>query len=186
VNFVKNSNYCSKHALRVEVSPRTTNFKTENLTYTINQTRFKYGSITCSWGFMEIEVPFETNYLNEFKEEIEGCASLQPAYIKWIPYIQGAEHLEQINDSMDLAKRWIDQAEKIMNSTEEWNKQFYPRQYVEGHLYWTKAKILAWNKNYAEAVKYVDQLKNLKEPTFYDKKNEREGIDLLYESWKKK
>jgi hypothetical protein len=173
-------------ALRVEVSPRTTNFKTENLTYTINQTGFKYGSITCSWGFMEIEVPFETNYLNEFKEEIEGRASLQPAYIKWIPYIQGAEHLEQINDSMDLAKRWIDQAEKIMNSTEEWNKQFYPRQYVEGHLYWTKAKILAWNKNYAEAVKYVDQLKNLKEPTFYDKKNEREGIDLLYESWKKK
>ena len=173
-------------ALRLEISPRTTPFKTENLSYTINQTGFKYGSIVLAWDFMEIEVPFETNYLIEFEQEIESRANKQPEYIKWIPYIQGAEHLVQINDNLELAKKWIDQAEKIMNSTEEWNKQFYPRQYVEGHLYWIKAKILASNDNYTEAIQYVDKLKNLEKTDFYDKKNEREEIDLHHTTWKNK
>ena len=171
-------------ALRLEVSPRTTKHKTENLAYTINQTGFKYGSIILAWDFMEIEVPFETNYLTEFEQEIEKRASLQPEYIKWLPYMQGAEHLEQIGSNLELAKKWIAKAENIMNSTEEWNKQFYPREYVEGHLYWTKAKILAWDNNYTEAVKYVDKLKNLEKAAFYNKKNEREDIDEKYNAWK--
>ena len=173
-------------ALRWEVSPRTTKFKTENLTYTINQTGFKYGSILLSWDFLEIEIPFETNYLTEFEEKIEARASLQPEYIQWIPYLQGAEHLEEINNSIELAQKWIDKAEKIMNSTRDWNKQFYPRQYVEGHLYWIKAKILAWDNNYEEAVEYIDKLKNLEKTDFYDKRNEKEGIDLHYKIWKSK
>lgn len=171
-------------ALRVEVRPRTT-MKTENLTYTINQTGFSYGSILLSWDFLEIEVPFETNYLTEFEQEIESRADAQPAYIKWIPYIQGAEHLERINSRIDLAKQWLSTAEELMNATQEWNEQFYPRPYVEGHLYWTKAKVLAWDQNYTGAIGYVDKLKQLEQAAFYDRKNESEGIDLKYADWKK-
>jgi hypothetical protein len=138
-----------------------------------------------SWGFIEIEVHFETNYLTEFEKEIESRASLQPDYIKWITYIQGAEHLVQINDNIVLAKKWIDKAENIMNSTSDWNSQFYPRPYVEGHLYWIKAKVLAWDNNYKDALTYIDKLKNLKETDFYSKKNEIEGIDKHHKIWKK-
>lgn len=173
-------------ALRLEVSPRITKSKTESLTYTINQTGFKHGSIVCSWDFIEIEVAFETNYLTEFEEKIESRAILQPEYIKWIPYLQGAEHLEQINSNIVLAKKWINNAEKIMNSTHEWNDQFYPRQYIVGHLYWVKAKILATNNNYKEAVEYVNKLKRLQQKDFYNKKNEIERIDVFYETWKSK
>lgn len=171
-------------AIRLEISPRITNHKAENLGYTIHQTGFKYGSITLSWDFIEVEVPFETNYLSEFEEEIESRVNLQPEYIKWIPYLQGAEHLTQINDRMELAKKWISKSEKIMNSTEKWNDQFYPRQYVEGHLYWIKANILAWNNDYVGAIEYIDKLKGLKQTSFYDKKNKTERIDLQYKSWK--
>ncbi len=173
-------------ALRFEISPKQTGFKTENLSYTINQTGFKYGSIILSWNFIEIDVPFETNYLTEFEKEIESRVNKQPEYIKWIPYIQGAEHLEQINDNIELAEKWITKAEKIMNSTHDWNDQFYPRQYVKGHLYWTKAKILAWDSDYIVAIEYIDKLKKLKNPTFYNKKNEKEGIDTFYNTWKEK
>ncbi|WP_456437148.1 DUF2911 domain-containing protein [Psychroserpens sp.] len=173
-------------ALRLEVSPRTTKSKNESLIYTINQTGFKYGSIICSWDLIEIEVSFETNYLTEFEEEIESRASIQPEYIKWIPYLQGAEHLEQINNNIELAKKWIDNAEKIMNLTQDWNDQFYPRQYVEGHLYWVKAKILARDSNYIDAIEYVNKLKSLQLTDFYNKKNEIEEIDLQYKTWKKR
>ena len=73
-----------------------------------------------------------------------------------------------------------------MNSTQEWNEQFYPRPYVEGHLYWIKAKILAWDNNYAGAIAYTDKLKNLERTDFYDKKNEPEEIDFYYDIWKKR
>lgn len=173
-------------ALRLEVNPRTTKFKTEKLTYTINQTGFKHGSIILSWGFIEIEIPFETNYLTEFEQIIESRANAQPEHIKWIPYLQGAEHLEEIKANIELAKKWINNAETIMNSTHDWNDQFYPRQYTEGHLYWTKAKVLAWDNNFSEAVVYIDKLKKLEQTTFFDRKNEIEEIDLHYAIWKNK
>lgn len=173
-------------ALRTAVSPRTTAYKTENLRYTISQTGFKQGSILLAWDFIEIEVPFETNYLKEFEQKINSRAAAQPEYIKWIPYLQGAEHLEEIKDRIEVAKEWINTAEEIMKATEEWNEQFYPRSYIEGHLLWIKAKILAWDKNYAAAITYVDQLKSMEETNFYDQQKDAEAIDTLAESWREK
>ena len=71
-----------------------------------------------------------------------------------------------------------------MISTTEWNEQFYPRDYIKGHLYWTKAKLLAKRKKYTEAIVYVHKLKSIKNTSFYDKKNEAEGIDTSMELWK--
>lgn len=173
-------------ALRVDVRPRQTQFKTERLEYSIRQTGFKYGSIVLKWDFMEIEVPFETNYLTEFAQTIETRAAKQPDYIQWIPYIQGAEHLLAVGGSIETAQKWIDQAETIMQATSEWNDQFYPRIYIEGHLYWIKARVLANAEQFAEAVAYVDKLKGLKEPLFYEREQEGEGIDAQYEAWKKR
>lgn len=173
-------------ALRLEVRPRITNLKTENLSYTISQTGFKYGNIILAWDFLEIAIPFETNYLSEFEQEIETRAEAQPEYIKWIPYLQGAEHLKQINANLTLAKTWLDKAEEIMYATQEWNEQFYPRPYVKGHLYWIKAKVSAWEENYAEAIEYVEKLRNMESPIYYDKKGESEEIDLNYDAWKDK
>jgi len=173
-------------ALRLDIRPRTTNLKTENLSYTINQTGFKHGSIVLAWDFLEIEIPFETNYLAAFEQEIRIRVNAQPEYIKWIPYLQGAEHLEQIKDNLTLGKTWLTKAEEIMHATQEWNEQFYPRPYVEGHLYWIKAKVLAWEESYAEAIEYVEKLRNMESPIYYEKKGESEEIDLYYNAWKDK
>lgn len=174
----------TEDALRLEIQPRTVTHNTEDLTYRIQQVDFTNGSIILSWEYVEIEIPFETNYLSEFEQEIESRASLQPKYIRWIPYLQGAEHLVDIQENKELAKEWIAKAETLMNSTQKWNEQFYPRQYVEGHLYWIKARILAWDDDYTAAVKSVETLKALENQAFYLRKNENEGIDELEELWR--
>lgn len=174
----------TKDALRVEVQLRTVAHNTEDLTYRIQQAGFTNGSIILSWEYIEIDIPFETNYLSEFEQEIESRASLQPEYIRWIPYVQGAEHLVDIEENKELAQEWIAKAEALMDSTEEWNEQFYPRQYVEGHLYWIKARVLAWDDQNAAAVESVEKLKTLENQAFYLRKNESERIDEWEELWR--
>jgi len=73
--------------LRIDVLPRLKNNISEKLTYTINQVGYKYGRIILSWNNIEIEIPFETNYLAQFIEEVETKANERSEYIKWIVYI---------------------------------------------------------------------------------------------------
>jgi hypothetical protein len=174
----------NEDALRIDVLPRRTNNQTENLTYSINQVGYKFGSVVLKWDYVEIEVPFETNYLELFEQEIESRANKQPEHIKWVVYLQGAEHLVQINSNDSLALSWVNQAEKIMDATSKWNKQFYPRDYVKGHLYWTKAKLFAQIGSFKKALDYAKKVKTLENPFFYNRKNEVESIDDLINQWK--
>lgn len=173
-------------ALRIDILPRRNNYQTENLTFSINQVGYKFGSIVLNWEYLEIEIPFETNYLEQFEQEVETRADKQPEYIKWIVYLQGAEHLLQINSKQHLAMSWINQAEKNMNSTYEWNEQFYPKDYIKGHLYWIKSKLFAENGNFKDAIDYAEKVKTLENTIFYDRKNEEESIDALLNYWKGK
>ena len=57
-------------ALRTDIIPRRSNQYREELEYSIGQTGFQYGSIILAWEHLEIEIPFETNYLDEFKNAV--------------------------------------------------------------------------------------------------------------------
>ena len=170
-------------ALRATLTPRRTPWHTEQLTYTIRQLGYQHGSIVLNWGFMELDIPFTTNYLTAFAEEVESRVSQQPDYLQWIVYLQGAEHLYEIGSRPDLATSWINRAEQIMDATTEWNEQFYPRDYIKGHLYWTKAQLLAQADHFAEAVTYVRKLKNLDNPLFYQRQGEAAAMDDLLAEW---
>ncbi len=175
-------------ALRVDILPRRTSNQTEQLTYSISQTGTKYGSILLAWEYLELEIPFETNYLSQFEQEVENRASKQQDYLKWIVYLQGAEYLEQIQANSDLAFDWINKAEEMMNSTSsaEWNTQFYPRDHIKGHLYWTKAKLYAQIEKFNEAVSYARKVKSLEDISYYNRKSEDENIDALLNFWESK
>jgi len=175
----------NEDALRVDILPKKTANKTENLNYSISQVGYKFGSIILNWDFLEIEIPFETNYLQQFQEEVESRANKQAEYIKWVVFVQGAEHLVEIKSNESLAERWINEAENIMSKTTEWNDQFYPREYIEGHLYWIKASLLARSNKFKEAIEYSDKLMSLKNTMYYDRKNEVKSIDASIEKWKK-
>ena len=172
--------------LRVDVLPRIKDDKTEHLTYSIRQVGFRHGIIVLRWDHIEIEIPFETNYLRQFEEEVELRASKQDDDIKWIVYLQGAEHLEEIQSNSELAFTWINEAEKLMDSTSEWSEQFYPRDYIKGHLYWTKAKLYAQNGNLKNAIEYAERVTSMEDDRFYARKKDEESIDENLDAWKKK
>ena len=83
-------------ALRIDVLPRRNNYPTEELSYSIEQFGYQFGSIILKWDYLQLEIPFETNYLSQFEHEVDSRAAAQPEYINWIVYLQVAEHLEQI------------------------------------------------------------------------------------------
>ncbi len=170
-------------ALRVAVAPHKVNDHTEHLTYSLEQEGYQKGSIVFNWGEVQLEVPFETNYAEAFEQEVESRAQQQPDYLQWVVYVQGAEHLQETGLNRDLAFEWINKAEAIMNSTSEWNEQFYPRDYVKGHLYWIKAQLLAEKSNYSEAISYAEQLKSLENTLFYMRVNKDGEMDSLVKTW---
>ena len=172
--------------VRMEVAPKKRTNKVENLNYSIRQVDYQHGSIVLQWAFYEIEIPFETDYIEQFKQEVEQRAAQQPAPIKWVVYLQGAAHLLQIQTHAPLALSWINQGEKIMRATVAWNDQYYPRDYIVGHLYWVKARLLAQNNRFQEAINYVHDLKNLDNTLFYERNKDKESIDLLLHQWKEK
>ncbi|GAB5555161.1 MAG: hypothetical protein Sapg2KO_47520 [Saprospiraceae bacterium] len=174
----------AEDALRIDLLPRRTNDHFENLTYSLGQLGFEFGSILLNWGTVELEIPFETHYVEEFKNSIEAWAEQQPDHLKWVVYVQGAEHLEQIKSDLETAKKWIHQAETLMNSSTEWNKQFYPKDYIIGHLKWIKAQLLVNEERYSEAISLVEELKQLSNPLFYHRKKEAERIDEVLKVWK--
>lgn len=170
-------------AIRIYVSPFERFDFIENLTYSIHQTDLQNGYITLAWGVREFEVHFKTNYFAAFKKEVEERAEKQPENIKWVVYLQGAEHLEQKEHDLSLAMEWINKAEKVMDEKTEWNEGFYPKAYIQGHVLWVKAKLLARNFNFDEAVLYIEKLKNMEDPQFYTKENEDEEIDSSLYYW---
>lgn len=178
--FDYNENY---DALRVEVEPKINSTSVENLTYSIAQNGYNFGKLIMSWDYLTIEVPFKTNYLFQFKKEVESRANAQPDYLRWITYLQGAEHLQDIKAHKALAKDWIQKAEELMNSSTEWDAQFYPKAYVTGHLYWVVAKIFAWENSYDKALEYVNKLKSIDGLGYYNRKGKSEQIDKYYDQW---
>lgn len=176
----------TKDALRHEIVPRKSAMREEDLSYSITQLGFEFGSIVMSWGNIVLEIPFETDYLDQFKKEVEKRAEKQPEHISWVVYTQGADHLEQRNLNNDLALEWLEKAEVMVNSNTEWNKQFYPRDYIKGHLYWVKAKALAKSGHISEAMVYGEKVKTMEKNMFYKRLNEEEGIDELLSAWKEK
>jgi len=174
-------------ALRVEVLPVFNNAYNEELKYSINNYGFQYGTLNLEWERLKIQIEVNTDYSNQFKDLLESRLAAADDNIKWVIYIQGAEHLEEINTNLDLANTWIEAAEKLFSQVDEnnWNKQFYPIDYIEGHLYWTKAKLLSRKGDYVNALKYAEKMKMADEKSFfYNREKESEGIDEIIEEWK--
>jgi len=175
----------AEDAIRIEVMPDQNAPYHEALTYTIQQYGFQSGRIALHWEHIQVSLDFETDYLNEFIQSVEAKASEQPDHLKWVVWVQGADHLEQLNSALDQATQWLNQAEQLMNSTTEWDKRFYPKAYIKGHLFWVQAKLHARAGKLPEAVERVKALKAFENPIFYNKKRESEDIDGRLERWGK-
>jgi hypothetical protein len=177
----------SKDVLRFDVLPKKRTGIQEELALSISQHSFIHGSITVSWEFLDIEIPFETDFLNQLKIEVESKSEAAADNAKWAPYLQGAEYLEEINMNLDWATAWITQAEKLFNSVKNWDDKYQPKDFCEAHIMWTKAKIMARKGEFKEALALAQKVANFKDGAkFYNRPAYKDKIDAALKAWDKK
>lgn len=171
--------------VRVDVLPKEGPFM-EHLTYEIAHYGYQYGHMTLRWGNLTLPIEVQTNYLKLFQAEVENRAAKAAKGLKWVIYLQGAEHLADINTRLDLAQDWINRSEALEGKIEEWNPNYYPRNYAKGHICWVKARILALEEEYEEALNYAEKLPELGEPPlFYQRERVAQHIDEQIDRWRK-
>jgi len=140
------------------------------------------------WSDVQIDVVINTKYLEILQREIEISASKSDQEIASVVYLQGAEYLLRRNQYLDVASNWVDKSQELFDPKSEWNSQYYPREYILGHMHWTKAKLLAANNNYKMALAYANKMKNINggEINYYSEENEFEKIDIQMAHWESK
>ena len=170
----------NEDALRVEVAPKQYSPFQEELTYQIQQHHYHAGAISLLWEAVQITLTVETDYVKQFISAVETRAQEADSSIQSVVYLQGAEHLLNIQDSLDLALNWIQQSESLLHAAPSWDKRYYPKDYVAGHMLWIKAQLLAEKKYYSEALVLARQLS---ETLFYQKEKEDEAMDEKVSNW---
>lgn len=169
-------------ALRMDVFPFETDH-CEQLAYTITNVGFDYGQVQLNWGTKAIRFTFKTDYLDRFKARVDSMA-LGELPGSWISWLQGAEYLANTQQELPLALAWLDRAATTAANQPEWHDQYYPRHYVQGHWHWIRARVLASLERYEEALAEVALLQVITDDyNFYEKKREREQMDLKIQTW---
>ena len=174
----------SDDVLVVKVQPQTISF-TENLEYSIENIDFNEAVVSMVWETKSIRFTVNTEYIKILEKEVDLKVKDANADVKWVVYLQGAEYLLEQSAAPQVALIWINESEKLAGGEFTWDEQYYPQEYVMGHLYWTKAKVLAANSKFAEAKIYADKCKSITgDYTFYGVDGDVERIDELSKEWK--
>jgi len=80
---------------------------------------------------------------------------------------------------------WLNTSLALQPQGDDWNKQFYPKHYILGHLYWVRAKVYGLKKDYKNALISAKKMKEINaEFNFYERKKEDENMDEIIELWK--
>lgn len=177
----------SDDALRIEMEPQKSPHQ-ESLVYNIDSKGYYSGQVELKWEEISLGFDFEIDHSESFKNLIENrVAESENPNTAWIPYLQGAEYLVNTNTNLELAAEWINKCEASIKEVDEWNPRYYPLSYVEHHIEWTKAKILADQGDYVTALLYAESVLDQNEAySYFSKKGEKERILERMFEWEKK
>jgi len=172
----------SEDTLRVKAKIEPGSF-TEELSYSIDQTSHDTAALVMKWENITLSLPFTINYKNEFVKNIDAQVEETKDHLKWVIYVQGAEHLSQNDLDPTQALEWIKQAEILEPKSSTWDDRFYPIEYIQQHRNWTKAKLLASQGMFTKA---LEEWEKVNGSMFYEKKKDREAFEELTKEWKTK
>ncbi len=174
----------TKDVIRVDVQPKRSAEHVEELSYRIDHQGFQKGEIMMEWEYVQVGLKFGTDYIEKFLKEVETRVAKADVNVKWVVYLQGAEHLVNLNFKQEVAEQWLAKSEELSNDIVEWNDQFYPKEYIKAHRLWTLAKLHANKGQYPEALAVAQRVLSIgDEPLYYNRKGASENIDELMEEW---
>ncbi len=172
----------AKDVVRIEVIPQAIP-KQEKLLFEIENYSSQLALVTLKWDHISLQLPIEMDMVQPLDSLLIQKSTKLGNDLKWVAYLQAAELLLQEQQGLSKALEWIEQSETLAKLEMDWNKQYYPKAYILGHLYWTKARIHGEFGNKEAALAAVAQMKNLEKPTFYEKEAEAEEIEVWIKKW---
>lgn len=174
----------TKDVVRLNITPRKRASIAEDLTMSIEQHSFLHGAVVLSWEFVDMIIPFETDFVNNLSAEVKLKSEAAADNAKWSTYLQGADYLEELNVELVMAKTWLTQAEKLFKEVKTWDNRYVSKEFVEGHLVWVHAKLLARSGDYTKALESAEKVKTMKVNEFYSRADNKTKIDGSIELWK--
>jgi len=156
----------------------------EKLLYTIDNANSKLAIVQLKWDTILLTLPIEIDMVQSLDSLLQQKSITLANDTKWVAYLQAAELLLQEKQALNTALAWIQKSETLAELEMDWNKQYYPKAYILGHLYWTKARIYGELANKKAALNAVKQMKNVDQPIFYEKEAEAEAMHQWIEKWK--
>lgn len=172
----------SKDVIRVEVIPQIIP-KEEKLRFEIDNYSSQLALVQLKWDKVLLQLPIEIDMVQPLDSLLVRKSAKLSNDVKWVAYLQAAELLLEENQGLKQALKWVEESEKLAQLEMEWNKQYYPKAYILGHLYWTKAKILGALGNKKGALIEMEKMKNLSNPVFYKKESAAEEMEKWTKEW---
>ena len=158
-------------ALRVEVDAQfSKQINQENLRYEVIGQNIENGYLLLSWEKLRLYLRIKVNAMQKAMLEVTQALAAAPEEEKWRINAQAADFL-----------LWVGQPEPAMQYVEE-----SIRQKPSSFNYWIKARILAFQENYPEALAEVDKARKLAETNPEDHYYNDAGkeIEATIEKWK--
>lgn len=144
---------------------------------------YKLALVNLKWAAVSLQLPIEMDMVPPLDSLLTEKSTKLGNDLKWVAYLQAAELLLQEKQGLTKALEWIEQSETLAKLEMDWNVQYYPKAYILGHLYWTKARINGELGNKKEALAAVAQMKKLDNSTFYEKEAAAEKIEQWIKEW---
>ena len=173
----------TKDIVRIDVIPRKIP-KQEKLVYEIDNYSSQLALVQLKWAEVLLELPIEVDMIQPLDSLLIKKSTTLKTDTKWVAYLQAAELLLKENQGMTKALGWIEKSEALASEEMDWHPQYYPKAYILGHLYWTKARIKGQLGDKKAALAAVEQMKSLANPTFYEKEAEAEQMKKWIAEWK--
>ncbi|MEM1122457.1 MAG: DUF2911 domain-containing protein [Bacteroidota bacterium] len=174
----------NKDVIRIEFIPQVIP-KQEKLIYEIDNYSSKLALVQLKWEKVGLQLPIEIDLVQPLDSLLSQKSTSLKNDTKWVAYLQAAELLLEGDQDLNQALAWIETSENLANLDMEWNKQYYPKSHILGHLYWTKARILEGLNRPKAALVAAEKMKNLADPIFYKRMAETEKIDEWISKWQK-
>ncbi len=172
----------TKDIVRIEVIPQAIP-KQEKLLFEIDNYSSQLALVNLKWAAVSLQLPIEMDMVPPLDSLLTEKSTKLGNDLKWVAYLQAAELLLQEKQGLTKALEWIEQSETLAKLEMDWNVQYYPKAYILGHLYWTKARINGELGNKKEALAAVAQMKKLDNSTFYEKEAAAEKIEQWIKEW---
>ena len=173
----------TKDIVRVDLIPQAIP-KQEKLIFEIDNYSSELALVQLKWEEMLLPLPIEIDMVQPLDSLIIKKSKTLKTETAWVAYLQAAELLLKENQGMEKALAWITKSEKLATKEMDWHPLYYPKAYIMGHLYWTKARINGELGNKQAALAAVAQMKDLENPTFYQKEAATEQMEKWIAQWK--